>query len=84
MAATCSVVDGIATSDIIWVAGERWRDLTNDVMSAGSATIVTIREATRYLEVVAAIEAGAWPIAPGHHFGPCGAVHCLHQRDKAY
>ena len=27
-------------------------------------------------QVVAAIEAGAWPVARGHPIGPCGASYC--------
>ena len=132
---------------IIWKDGDRWRDLTDDAEAAGTATVVNLDGATRYLnlevgeqcrvasvqarplpddetwapfdawrltpcglvtghegrrahsmplwlvlagfvcdccwpgtklgaQVVAAIEAGARPVARGHPIRPCGASWC--------
>ncbi len=36
--------------DIIWRSGEPWRDLTDEVRAVGTATVVSLRGAKRYLD----------------------------------
>jgi hypothetical protein len=71
----------MAKRGVIWKAGERWRDLTDDVAGAGGhrshntplwwvvAGFVYERcwpEIRLGAGVGATVESGSWPIVPGH------------------
>jgi len=40
----------MAKRDIIWKAGDAWRDLTDDVRAAGTATAISLHGTARYID----------------------------------